>query len=184
MSRRKTPWVQARVALRAVALGASHREAAVVAGVSSTTVGTLIFEYGMVCNRERKPRSDALTVAEREEIMLGVGAGESDAAIARRLGRHRGSIGREIAAGGGRQVYRAWKSQDRADRAARRTRPGWATTRPWLWDAVVELLKTEQCPEQIAAKIRSVPTIRSGGCRTNRSIRPYMSRPKVSSAAS
>ena len=156
MSRRKTPWAQARLALRAVALGASHREAAVVAGVSSTTVGTLITEYGMVCNRERKPRPDSLTVEEREEIMLGIRAGESDAVIGRRLSRHRGSIGREIAAGGGRQVYRAWKSQDRADRAARRTRPAWTTTRPWLWDAVVELLKTEQwSPEQIAAKIRA-----------------------------
>ena len=155
MSRRKTPWVQARLALRAVALGASHREAAVVAGVSSTTVGTLIFEYGMVCNRERKPRTDALTVAEREEIMLGIRAGESDAVIGRRLGRHRGSIGREIAAGGGREAYRAWKSQDRADRAARRTRDRWTVTRRWLWDIVVELLKTEQwSPEQIAAKFR------------------------------
>ena len=156
MSRRKTPWVQARLALRAVALGASHREAAVVAGVSSTTVGTLIAEYGMVCNRERKPRLDALTVAEREEIMLGIRAGQSDAVIGRRLGRHRGSIGREIAAGGGREVYRAWKAQDRADRAARRTRPAWTMTRPWLWEVVVELLKTEQwSPEQIAAKIRA-----------------------------
>ena len=62
MSRRKTPWVQARIALRAVALGAPQREAAVVAGVSSSTVGNLIVEYGMVCNRARKPRPDALTV--------------------------------------------------------------------------------------------------------------------------
>jgi transposase, IS30 family len=156
MSRRKTPWVQAQTALRAVALGASQKEAGLLAGVSSSTVQNLIIEYGLVCKRERKPRRDALTVTEREEIMLGIGAGESDAVISRRLGRHRGTIGREIAAGGGRLVYRAGKSQDRADRAARRTRPGWTTTRPWLWDRVVELVKTEQwSPEQLAAKFRA-----------------------------
>ena len=156
MSRRKTPWVQAQTALRAVALGASHVEAALLAGVSASTVGNLIVEYGLVCNRARKPRLEALSGAEREEIMLGIRTGETDAVIARRLGRHRGSIGREIAAGGGRLAYRAGKSQDRADRAARRTRPRWTTTRPWLWDIVVELLKTEQwSPEQIAAKLQN-----------------------------
>ncbi len=156
MSRRKTPWVQAQMAVRAVALGASQKEAGLLAGVSSSTVQNLIIEYGLVCKRERKPRRDALTVTEREEIMLGIGAGESDAVISRRLGRHRGTIGREIAAGGGRLVYRAGKSQHRADRAARRTRPGWTTTRPWLWDRVVELVKTEQwSPEQLAAKFRA-----------------------------
>jgi IS30 family transposase len=156
MSRRKTPWVQAQLALRAVAFGATQKEAGLLAGVSQSTVTNLIIEYGLVCKRERKPRPDALTLAEREEIMLGIAAGDSNAAIAYRLGRHRGSIGREIAAGGGRRVYRAGKSQDRADRASRRTRERWTVTRPWLWDIVVELLKTEQwSPEQIAAKFRS-----------------------------
>ena len=155
MSRRKTSWAQARMALRAVALGATQEEAAAVAGVSSTTVQNLITEYGMVCNRDRKPRLDALTVAEREEIMLGVAAGETDSVIARRLGRHRGVVGREIRAGGGRLRYRAYRAQDRADRAARRGRDPWTVTRRWLWDIVVELLKTEQwSPEQIANKFR------------------------------
>jgi len=118
-------------------------------------VQNLIAEYGMVCNRERKPRPDALTVGEREEIMLGIRAGESDAAIGRRLRRHRGTIGREICAGGGRDHYRAWKSQDRADRAARRTRLDWTATRPWLWDEVRQLLMTKKwSPEQIAGKLR------------------------------
>lgn len=155
MSRRKTPWVRAQTALRAVAWGATQKEAGVLAGVSPTTVQNLIAEYGMVCNRERKPRPDALTVAEREEIMLGIRAGETNPAIARRLGRHRGTISREIAAGGGRLAYRAWKSQDRADRAARRTRPDWTVTREWLWDMVIVLLLTQQwSPEQIVNKFR------------------------------
>jgi IS30 family transposase len=156
MSRRKTSWSQAQTALRAVALGATQREAGLLAGVSQSTVTNLIVEYGLVCKRERKPRPDALTVGEREEIMLGIRAGETDAAIGRRLRRHRGSIGREIAAGGGRDHYRAGKSQDRADRAARRSHDPWTVTRRWLWDIVVEWLQTEQwSPEQIAAKFRA-----------------------------
>lgn len=155
MSRRKTSWVQARTALLAVASGTSPREAAVLAGVSKTTVQNLIAEYGMVCKREHKPRPDALTVTEREEIMLGIKAGESDAVIARRLGRHRGTIGREIAGRGGREKYRAFKAQDLADHAARRRRPRWWILRPWLFDMVCELLLTKKwSPEQIAGILR------------------------------
>lgn len=155
MSRRKTSWAQACVALRAVAAGATQREAAVLAGVSPTTVQNLIAEYGMVCNRRPKLREDALTLPEREEIMLGIGAGESNAMIARRLGRHRGTIGREIWAGGGREGYRAWKGQNRADHATRRTRPRWWISRRWLFDRVCELLLTKKwSPEQIAGILR------------------------------
>lgn len=155
MSRRKTSWAQARLALYAMAAGATQHEAAAAAGVSATTVQNLIAEYGMVCNRRPQPRADALTLPEREEIMLGIGADESAAAIGRRLGRHRGTIAREIAAGGGRKTYRAWKSQERADRAARRTRPRWWVSRPWLFDRVCELLLTKKwSPEQIAQKLR------------------------------
>ncbi len=155
MSRRKTSWVQAQTALRAVALGASNQQAGAAAGVSASTVQNLIAEYGMVCNRERKPRPHALTATEREEIMLGIACGQSDAVIGRGLGRHRGVIGREIRAGGGRLRYRAVRAQERADRAARRSRDRWTVTRPWLWDMVVGLLLTDQwSPEQIANKFR------------------------------
>jgi IS30 family transposase len=155
MSRRKTSWAQAQIALRAVASGALQREAAVLAGVSSTTVQNLIAEYGMVCNRRTNPREDALTLPEREEIMLGIGAGETDAAIAHRLGRHRATIGREIAAGGGREKYRGWKAQNRADQAARRTRPPWWMSRRWLFDIVCQLLLTKKwSPEQISSQFR------------------------------
>ena len=56
---------------------------------------------------------------------------------------------------GGPGGHRAWKSQDRADRAARRTRPRWWMSRPWLFDRVCQLLLTKKwSPEQISAKFR------------------------------
>ena len=155
MGRPRTPWVKARVALRAVAGGGTYAEAAVLAGVSKGTVESLVGEHGVVMLPERKPRANALTIDEREQIMLGVAAGDCDAVIARRLGRHRGTVGREIEAGGGRGAYRAYRAQDRADRADRRSRQQWWVSRPWLWDTVFGLLTAEEwSPEQISETLQ------------------------------
>ena len=89
----------------------------------------LVHEHGVVMWRESKHRANALTIEEREQIMLGIAAGDSGVVIARRPGRHRGTIGREIGAGGGKKGYRAHRSQDLTDRAARRTRKGSRITR-------------------------------------------------------
>ena len=122
MGRPKTSWSVARVALRAVGHGSTVRAAAQRAGISVTTVESLLREHGRVRLRERKARPNALTIDEREQIMLGIATGESSAAIGRRLGRHRGTIGREIAASGGREAYKAHGAQGRAEEAARRQR--------------------------------------------------------------
>jgi IS30 family transposase len=130
-------------------------DAGLEAGVSAWTVHRYVHEYGVVALRERKPRANALSIDERELIMLGVAAGDSDAVIGRRLGRHRGTVGREIRAGGGRRKYRAYRAQDRTDRAARRNRGPWWVTRSWLWDIVWELLVTETwSPEQVAGVLK------------------------------
>jgi len=105
--------------------------------------------------RDRKPRAGALTLEAREEIRVGIERGESDALIARRIGCHRGTVGREISAGGGRARYRAFRAQHRADENARRPKAWWFETRPWLWDHVLELLRTHTwSPEQIALRLR------------------------------
>lgn len=155
MGRRRTPWVEARVALRAVVGGATYVEAAAAAGLSKGRVWRLVGDHGVVMLPERKPRANALSIDERELIMLGVAAGDSDAVIARRLGRHRGTVGREIEAGGGRTAYRAYRAQDRADRAARRSRQQWWVKRAWLWDTVFDLLTSEEwSPEQISETLK------------------------------
>jgi IS30 family transposase len=144
-----------RSALDAVARGTRVVDAAAAAGIGVSTLKGRIREHGVVMLRDRTPRSGALTLAEREEIRVGIEAGRCDADMARRVGRHRGSIGREISANGGRQRYRAYAAQARADEEARRPKPGWTEKRPWLWTEVQRLIRTKKwSPEQIARRLR------------------------------
>jgi transposase, IS30 family len=157
MGRPRVPWERARMALLALAKGATVPQAASTAGIGKRTVDSLKAEHGVVTLRERTPRPGTLSIEEREEIMLGIAADETDSEIAARLGRHRGTIGREIKANvnGDRRRYRAYRAQDRADRAARRTRERWWVSRPLLWDTVARLIITRKwSPEQIANKLR------------------------------
>jgi transposase, IS30 family len=154
MGRPRLPWALTRSALVAVARGATYAEAAALTGVSRSTVRSRVTEEGVVVLRDRKPRLGALTLEDREEIRVGVERNESDAVIGRRIGRHRGTIGREIAANGGRARYRAYRAQDRADQGARRPKRNWTESRPWLWDHVQALIRLTLSPEQIAGRLR------------------------------
>ena len=172
-------------AARAVVDGVSYRQASARWGLPVSTIRRYVLAQGLVrtrvsrggrprvrpvraSTRRGRPRADgrevcqqrvrragALTPAEREEIRVGIDAGESDAVIAGRIGRHRGTVGREIAANGGRDRYRAWTAEARAARAAGRPKPGWTQTRPWLWEQVQARLRTKKwSPEQIARRLR------------------------------
>lgn len=155
MANHRVPWSQVRVALRAISQGATHKQAAALAGMGSRTLDTYVAEHGVGVLRERRQRRDALTIEEREEVFAGIQRRESDAGIAERLGRHRSTVWREISAGGGRDAYRPHRSQQRADEAARRCRLTWVQSRPWLWVEVVGLLRAgDWSPEQISAWLR------------------------------
>lgn len=155
MARPRTAWAKARLVLDAKARGATNREAALVGGVSPNTVIAIVGEYGVMPIRERCIREGSLTPEDREEIMIGIRNRLRDAEIARIVGVHRGTIGREIEHNGGRERYRASHAQDRADRRARRTRRRWWESRPELWQLVCDKLIDEWwSPEQISVWLR------------------------------
>jgi IS30 family transposase len=172
-------------AVEAVLAGASYKRAEALTGVPASTVQDYVVRWGFVrrsvpvcgtnkrfvdrvstfrtdlgdergaMTRERKRRPGSLSVSEREEIRVGIEVGESDEAIASRIGRHRSTVWREIAANGGRGRYRAAAAEERAARVARRPKSPWTEERPWLWEEVQGLLRTKKwSPEQIAHRFR------------------------------
>ena len=105
---------------RRVGAGEGPQRVAAAVGVTVRTVFRVIAEAGgMPCRRVVSPCR--LSLADREEISRCVQAGETFTVIAGRVGRQVSTVSREVAAGGGRGEYRAW----RADRQAglRRCRP-------------------------------------------------------------
>jgi len=142
-------------AVAAVLAGQSWTVAANLVGVAPSTLKGRVRGQGVAVPLQRKRHPTALTASEREEIRLGITAGCSDARIAERVGRHRGTIGREIAANGGRDRYRGFAAEQRAADNVRRRPRGWTQTRPWVWAQVQDRLRTRKwSPEQIAAMLR------------------------------
>ncbi len=151
----RVSWAVVRVALLAVAGGSSQVEAARLAGCSKNTVTRRVAEEHVVVMRPRMPRADALTIEDRIEIQSGVELGETNAEIGRRVGRPRGTIGRELArCGPDRCRFKAFAAQEHADQAARRPKPRWFEDRPELWRLVRALLVEGWSPEQITARLR------------------------------
>ena len=186
MGRPRVADVNVAVALEALASGASQRSAASLAGIAQSTIWRRAGDQGVVMPTERKRRDGSLTAAEREEIRVGIEAGESDAVIAERIGRHRSTVWREIKANGGRKYYRAAQAEARAAQAAPRPKAHWTEDRPWLWDrsrgsCAPRSGRPSRSPTGCA---KSTLTSQSGGCPTRRSTRPSSSRPKASCARS
>jgi IS30 family transposase len=95
-----------------------------------------------------------LSFEERERISRGIAAGESDSEIARVLGRHRSTVGREIARCGRRCHYRALAAERKAQRAARRPKATKLASCPALLAEVERKLLERYSPEQIASRLR------------------------------
>jgi IS30 family transposase len=103
--------------------------------------------------RTRNPRH--LSLAEREEISRGLGAGLTKTRIAARLGRAVSTVCREVTRNGGTSAYRATVADSRAgDRAARPQACKLAGSGR-LRRTVAAKLRLQWSPEQIAGWLRT-----------------------------
>ena len=101
----------------------------------------------------RPPRTRSelhLSIEEREEICIGLHRGESLRSIARQLSRSPSTISREVSRNGGREHYRAFKSDKRARSMRCRPKPCKLRLNRDLCLIVSDQLDQYWSPEQIS----------------------------------
>lgn len=135
--------------------GQSVGQIAAAFGIDPVTVRNIEERLG---KRESRlvwdPGHQRLTLADREEIRIGLSHGASFAAIAARLERPTSAVSREVARNGGRENYRAYLGHERAFKAARRPKPTkLASCRP-LRDQVEAWLRLFWSPQEITRRLR------------------------------
>ena len=146
---------QRQLARRLHAKGLSLREIGRQVGCSHEVVRTVVRREAkrLVRSQSWQPGPGRLTLADREEISLGVRAGDSFTAIAIRLGKAVSTVSREVGGNGGRTGYRAWRAHQRArDRARRPKTP--KLSRPRLAAQVTQWLREWWSPQEIAGRLR------------------------------
>jgi transposase, IS30 family len=146
---------QRRLALRLRARGLSLREIGPQVGCSHQGVALIVRQASrrLVRHHGWVPGPGRLTLADWEEITLGLHAGESFTAIAGRLGKAVSTVSREVAANGGPDGYRAWRAHQRAREQARRPK-GCKLARPELAAQVTSWLHEWWSPVQISRRLR------------------------------
>jgi transposase, IS30 family len=133
----------------------------VAAGASARVGKRWYREAGGVMPPRAMPGSvrPRLTFEQREEIAVLHVAGVSNAAIAREVGCHRSTVGRELKANsthpsdGHRPRYRASSAQQRSAWRARRPKESKLGASDRLRTVVQDQLEKEHSPEQIAARL-------------------------------
>jgi transposase, IS30 family len=148
-----------------VRAGLAVREAAAAAGLERTAEQWFRVAGGVKGNGPRGPVSGRyLSVAEREEIAVGVAAGEPVRVIAVRLGRAPSTVSREIRRNGTRRGYRAVAAQAQAEFRARRPKTarlaGNARLRGWVQDRLRERWSPEQVSVMLAREFPGEPEMR------------------------
>ena len=152
---------------RAVREGVGIERAAAVAGVSKRSGWQWVRDGGgMPSISLKEPSGRYLSFAEREQIALGLAAGESLRSIARRLGRSPSTVSRELRRHGrppgrggprgpGRWRYLASSAQEAAQRQARRPKPRKLATNAALRAYVETAMGApHRCsPAQVAARL-------------------------------
>lgn len=161
MGRPPIPRTRVRAFWAALRTSTSPEQAAAAVGVSATAGRSWITDAGGVAPNLGVPSGRYLSLAEREQIDLGLADGLSQAEIARQLGRARSTISRELARHAhpprrpnGARHYRASTAHAHAERAARRPKPTRLASRPELTRWVQAGLEQRWSPREISARLR------------------------------
>nr|WP_209666323.1 IS30 family transposase [Amycolatopsis magusensis] len=151
-----------------VRAGLSVRAASRVVGVSHETGRRWFAQAGGVSANAKVPRPGSgrfLSLAEREEIAVGIARGESNTEIAARLGRDKSTIGREIdrtvgrmlgtehAGTDAREHYRASVAHELARERGKRPKPAKLAVHRQLREQVQAGLNQKWSPAQISATL-------------------------------
>jgi len=124
-------------------------------GVNRTTAKRMLVAAGGVRPRRgRDLQGRYLTFVEREEIALGIAAGQSIRTIAKRIGRSPSTVSRELARNSIRGRYRASTAQVVAHHRASRPKSAKLTVNERLRARVEADLAKRRSPEQIAGRLR------------------------------
>ena len=140
--------------------------AAAQVGLAQRTARRIVHHAGGIRPRAQRPPSGwFLTAAEREEIAVGWAAGLSRAEIARQLGRHPATIGRELRRNQTRShhtglvcrggiTYRASTAQAKTKAKARRPKTARLADNAELRAWVQDKLEQRWSPRQIATRLK------------------------------
>jgi IS30 family transposase len=142
---------------RRIRAGETFEATAAAVGCSTKSIQRFLSLTGGIKQRIKERSPLRLSLREREEISLGLKAGESMRSIGRRLGRAPSTISREVA-WSGRSSYRAWQGEVTAIQRRRRPKPAKLALDSRLCGEVARGLRAYWSPQQIAARlIRDYP---------------------------
>ncbi len=143
---------------RRVTAGETFAAAPAAVGCSTKSIQRFMARTGGMRPKawNRSPRH--LSLAEREELLRGLLAGNTFREIAARLGRAPSTVSREVARNGRWHCYSVSRAEDAAARHARRPKPYKLVENARLRAEVERRLAQRWSPQQISARlIRDFP---------------------------
>jgi len=121
---------------------------------ASSSIFPHLAQFGGIRPPDRKRSQYALSLIEREEISRGLVAQQSFRFIARNLKRSPSTISREVRRNGGRQAYRAARSDQRAWDCATRPKSCKLSFNDPLCHLIACKLRRKWSPQQIAGWLK------------------------------
>jgi len=121
---------------------------------ASSSIFPHLAQFGGIRPLARKRSRFALSLTEREEISRGLVAKQSLRSIAKSLNRSPSTITREVRRNGGRETYRAARSDQRAWDCATRPKPCKLSFNDPLCQLIARKLRRKWSPQQIAGWLK------------------------------